>query len=399
MKSSRKFQRTILASSVLAMALSAPMFAQAAEQGSLLIWINGDKGYTAIQQIGDEFTKATGIPVKVEHPEDAPAKFQQAAASGKGPDIWIWAHDRIGEWIQGGLIQPVNPSKKIKDGIDPLGWNAFTTGGKVWGYPMSIEAVSLVYNKDLVPVPPKTMDDVLKLDKKLQANGKHAMLWDFTNTYFTWGLLAANGGYAFKKEADGSYNAKNVGVNNAGAVKGVQAVVNLINAGAMPATATYSDMEGQMASGQVAMMINGPWSWNNLKEKNINFGVASIPSVDGKAAAPFVGVLGAMINKASPNKDVAVEFIENNMLTVANLKKIDADKSLGVPANKALYDEFKSRPEIQATMASAKAGAPMPSNPEMGKFWSSMAPALQNITQGKEKVKEGLDKAAQRIMD
>ena len=399
MKSSRKFHRTILASSVLAIALSAPLFAQAAEQGTLLIWINGDKAYTAIQQIGDDFTKATGIAVKVEHPEDAPAKFQQAAASGKGPDIWIWAHDRIGEWIQGGLIQPVNPSKKAKDAIDPLAWKAFTTGGKVWGYPMSIEAVSLVYNKDLVPVPPKTMEEVLKIDKKLQANGKHAILWDFTNTYFSWGLLAANGGYAFKKDAEGSYDAKDVGVNNAGAVKGVQSIMNLISAGAMPNTATYSDMEGQMASGQVAMMINGPWSWNNLKEKNINFGVAPIPSVGGKAAAPFVGVLGAMINKASPNKDIAVEFIENNMLTVSSLKKIDADKSLGVPANKALYDEFKSRPEIQATMLSAQAGAPMPSNTEMGKFWSSMAPALQNITQGKEKVKEGLDKAAQRIKD
>ena len=330
------------------------------------------------------------MPVSVPH-------RPQAAAAGKGPDIWIWPHDRIGEWITGGLLEAVNPGKAIKDGIDPLAWKAFTTNGKVWGYPISIEAVALIYNKDLVPTPPKSFDDILVLDKKLQKDGKHAILWDFTNTYFTWGLIAANGGYAFKQKPDGSYDAKDVGVNNAGAIQGVETITGLIKAGAMPKTASYSDMEAAMAQGKVAMMINGPWSWGNLREKKINFGVAPIPAVGAKGGAPFVGVLGAMINKSSQNKDVAVEFIENYMLTVAGLKKMDADKPLGVPANKAFYEELKGNPLIQATMASAQAGAPMPSNPEMGKFWSSMATALQNITQDREPVKDGLNKAADRI--
>ena len=188
-----------------------------------------------------------------------------------------------------------------------------------------------------------------------------------------------------------------MGVNNAGAIQGVETITGLIKAGAMPKTASYSDMEAAMAQGKVAMMINGPWSWGNLREKKINFGVAPIPAVGAKGGAPFVGVLGAMINKSSQNKDVAVEFIENYMLTVAGLKKMDADKPLGVPANKAFYEELKGNPLIQATMASAQAGAPMPSNPEMGKFWSSMATALQNITQDREPVKDGLNKAADRI--
>jgi maltose/maltodextrin transport system substrate-binding protein len=37
--------------------------------------------------------------VTVEHPEDATAKFEQAAAAGKGPDIWMWPHDRAGSWV------------------------------------------------------------------------------------------------------------------------------------------------------------------------------------------------------------------------------------------------------------------------------------------------------------
>lgn len=398
-KKRRQFTQLALGGAMLALAAGFPQASLAGEPGKLLVWINGDKGYNGLQQIGDEFARKTGITVKVEHPEDAPAKFQQAAAAGKGPDIWIWAHDRIGEWIQSGLLEQVTPGKAIKDSIDPIAWKAFTTSGKTWGYPISIEAVALVYNKDLVHTPPKSFDEVLELDKKLSAQGKKAILWDFTNTYFTWGLIAANGGYPFKAKADGSYDAKDVGVNNRGAVQGVETVVKLIQSGAMPKTATYADMEAQMAQGKVAMMINGPWSWDNLKDKKINFGVAPIPAVGNKGGSPFVGVLGAMINKSSPNKELAVEFIENHMLSVNGLKKIDADKPLGVPANKAFFAELKSNPMIQATMASAEAGRPMPTNPEMGKFWSAMSAALQNITQGKETAKEGLDKAAARIVN
>ncbi|MBX3619176.1 MAG: maltose/maltodextrin ABC transporter substrate-binding protein MalE [Rhizobacter sp.] len=372
-------------------------WAGAAEQGKLLIWINGDKGYNGIAKIGEEFTKKTGVQVVVEHPEDAPGKFQQAAAAGKGPDIWIWPHDRIGEWIAGGLLQTVNPSKKVQSEIDPLAWRAFTVGGKTWGYPMSIEAVSLVYNKALVPTPPKTFEEVIALDKKLSALGKKAILWDYNNTYFTWPLLAANGGYAFKLKADGNYDPNDTGVNNAGALKGAELLAKMVKDGVMTKGAGYAEMEAGMAQGKVAMMINGPWSWDNLKKANIDFGVAKIPMVAGKKAAPFVGVLGAMISKASPNRDIAIEFIENHMLTVQGLKQINDDVPLGTPANKALFAELKSNPNIQATMASAQDGAPMPNNPEMGRFWASMASALQNMTEGRQSPKEALDAAAKRI--
>lgn len=381
----------------LAITGSLPFAAQAAEPGKLLIWINGDKGYNGLAKVGEEFTAKTGVAVVVEHPEDAPNKFQQAAAAGKGPDIWIWPHDRIGEWIAGGLLQPVTPSKKVLADLDPLAVKAFSVGGKQWGYPMSIEAVSLVYNKALVPNPPKTFDEVIALDKKLAASGKKAILWDYNNTYFTWPLLAAGGGYPFKLKADGNFDPADTGVNNAGALKGAELLSKLVKDGVMTKGAGYAEMEAGMAQGKVAMMINGPWSWDNLKKANIDFGVARIPSVNGKKAAPFVGVLGAMVSKASPNRDVAVEFIENFMLAPKGLKTINDDVPLGTPASKALFAELKGNPNIQATMASAQDGAPMPNNPEMGRFWSSMESALKNMTEGRQQPKEALDAAAKRI--
>jgi maltose/maltodextrin transport system substrate-binding protein len=391
-------KRTLLAAAAaLALGSAFAPLAQAAEPGKLLVWINGDKGYKGIIKIGEEFTKKTGIAVTVEYPEDAPSKFQAAAAAGKGPDIWIWPHDRIGEWIEGGLLQPITPGKKVQADIDPLAWKAFTVGGKTWGYPLSVEAVALVYNKALVPTPPKSFEEVIALDKKLSASGKKAILWDYNNTYFTWPLLAANGGYPFKQKPDGSYNAADTGVNNAGALKGAELLSKMIKDGVMTKGANYAEMEAGMAQGKVAMMINGPWSWDNLKKANIDFGVAKIPTVAGKKAAPFVGVLGAMVTKATPNKDLAVEFLENHMLTVDGLKKINDDVPLGTPANKAFFNELKNNPNIQATMASAQDGAPMPNNKEMGRFWSSMASALQNMTEGRQSPKEAMDAAAKRI--
>jgi maltose/maltodextrin transport system substrate-binding protein len=372
--------------------------AQAAEKGSLLIWINGDKGYEGIAKIGEKFTRDTGIKVTVEHPEDAIAKFEQAAAAGKGPDIWMWPHDRAGSWITAGLIAPVTPSKKTVDAIDPLAWKAWNIGGKTWGYPLSIEAVALIHNKRLVPVPPATWDEVIALDKKLAAQNKRAIMWPMTEIYYSYGLISAAGGYAFKRNADGTYDARDVGINNPGAVRGVETLMGLIQAGVMPRTASYADAEAGVNEGRIAMMINGPWSWNNLKKSKIDFGVAPYPKIDGRQGGPFVGVLGAMLSTASPNKELANEFMENYLLSIEGLKAVNAHVPLGVPANKAFYAELKGDPLIAGTMAAAQGGTPMPNNPEMTRFWSGMAAALQNITQGREGVKDGLDRAARRIL-
>jgi maltose/maltodextrin transport system substrate-binding protein len=378
-------------------ALGASGRVNAADKGSLLIWINGDKGYEGIAKIAEKFTKDTGIAVKIEHPENAIDKFEQATAAGKGPDIWIWPHDRAGSWITAGLIAPVTPSKKTVSEIDPLAWSAWTIGGKTWGYPLSIEAVALLYNKALVPTPPGSWDEVFAIDKKLRAQKKNAIMWSTSEIYYTYGLVSAGGGYAFKRKPDGTYDPKDTGMNNAGAVKGLEVLVRLVKEGGVPRSSSYADAEAAMNDGRVAMTFNGPWSWNNLKKSKIDFGIAPYPKVDGKQGGSFVGVLGAMISTASPNKELANEFLENYLLSKDGLHAMNAHVPLGVPANKAFFDELKSDPLIAGTMAAAKSGTIMPNNSEMSRFWTVMLAALQNITQGRETVKQGLDRAAKRI--
>jgi len=393
----RNWIRGAMCAAVVAALSGSASVAFASDPGKLLIWINGDKGYNGLQKVGDAFTQKSGVPVTVEHPEDATGKFQQAAAAGQGPDIWCWPHDRLGEWAKAGLVVPVNPSKKIHDGIEDEAWKAFQYQGKTWGYPISVEAIGLVYNKALVKVPPKSFADVVKLDKELSAKGKHAILWDYNNTYFTWPLLAANGGYVFGRDAHGEYDPAKVGVNSPGALKGAELLASLIKSGVMPKGSDYAAMEGGFNKGDVAMMITGPWAWDNARKSNIDFGVAPIPDVGGKPARPFVGVLGCMISAPSKNKDIAKEFIENYLLSLDGLKTINADVPLGTPANKAFFKELAENPNIKATMENARRGEPMPNIPEMGKFWSSMASALENITNERQSPKDALNAAAERM--
>jgi maltose/maltodextrin transport system substrate-binding protein len=364
----------------------------------LLVWINGDKGYNGLQKVGDAFTQLSGVPVVVQHPEGAPDKFQAAAGAGKGPDIFCWPHDRAGEWAKSGLIVPIKPSRRVRDEIESSAWSAFTYQGKVWGYPLSIEANGLIYNKALVKTPPATFDEVIALDKQMQAQGKRAILWDYNKSFFTFPMLAGAGGFVFGRTPQGDYDPTQVGVNTAGAVKAAEMLARLINDGYMPRGARYAEMESSFSRGQVAMMISGPWAWDNAKKSGIDFGVAPIPSVGSQPSKPFVGVLGCMIAAPSPSKDIAREFIENHLLKVEQLKVVSADVPLGTPANKAYFAELSADPAIRATMENARRGEPIPNIPETGRFFPAMDAALEAITTGRQSPKDALDGAAARML-
>ena len=370
--------------------------AQAADL-KLLVWINGDKGYNGLQKVGDAFERDSGVKVTVQHPEGAPDKFQSSSGAGKGPDVFCWPHDRAGEWARSGLIVPIRPREKLRNEIDASAWKAFQYQGQTWGYPIAIEAIGLIYNKKLLPTPPESFEEVIAMDRAFVAQGKKAILWDYDKSFFSWPMLAGAGGYIFGRDAAGNLDVHDIGVNTPGAVKAAEVLSGLVRNGQMPKGAGYAEMESAFSRGEVAMMISGPWAWDNARRSNIDFGVAKIPSVNGHPAKPFVGVLGCMIAAPSKVKDLAREFIENYLLRVDSLKTINADVPLGTPANKVFYAELASDPNISATMENARVGEPIPNIPETGKFFTAMDAALEAITQGRQSPKAALDGAAERI--
>ncbi len=382
---------------VSSLSISTNAYAQSAP--NLLVWINGDKGYNGLQKVGDNFTKVSGIKVVVQHPEGAPDKFQAAAGAGKGPDIFCWPHDRIGEWASSGLITPVQPASRLRNEIDDSAWKAVTYRGRAWAYPIAMEAIGLVYNKALVKEVPATFDDVIKLNNSLKTQGKTAILWDYNKSFFTWPLLAGAGAFVFERKPDGDLDPEKVGVATEGSIQAVQMLNKLIVDGHMPKGAKYSEMEAGFAQGKVAMMITGPWAWDNARKAKIDFGVASIPAViAGKPSKPFVGVLGCMITAPSKYKDIAREFIEQHLLKIDSLKIISADVPLGTPANKAYATELAADPLIRATMENIRVGEPLPNIPQIGKFWPALDAALEAITNGRQAPSEAMKGAAARMV-
>ncbi|WP_407222332.1 extracellular solute-binding protein [Escherichia coli] len=94
------------------------------------------------------------MKVTVEHPDKLEEKFPQVAATGDGPDIIFWAHDRFGGYAQSGLLAEITPTKRSGTSCIRLP-DAVRYNGKLIAYPIAVEALSLIYNKDLLPNPPK----------------------------------------------------------------------------------------------------------------------------------------------------------------------------------------------------------------------------------------------------
>lgn len=388
-------RKTLTAVALLTAMNSFSAFA-AIEEGQLTIWINGDKGYNGLAEVGKQFEADTGIKVTVSHPDSLQDKFPQVAATGDGPDIVFWAHDRFGGYAQAGLLAEIKPSKELKDSMIDFTWDAVKYKGKYIGYPVAVESLSLIYNKDLVKTPPKNWEDVAALDKQLKTQGKSAIMWNLKEPYFTWPLMAADGGYAFKVSANG-YDVKDAGVNNAGVKSSMQLVQKLLADKVISPDMDYSVSESEFIKGNVALTINGPWAWGNIDKSEINYGVAQLPRFNGNHSKPFVGVLTAGISTASPNKDLAVEFIENYLLTNEGLATVNSDKPLGAVALTSYQAQLASDSRIAATMDNAMNGEIMPNIPQMNAFWGATKNAIINIVDGRQSIDAALSDAEKQM--
>jgi maltose/maltodextrin transport system substrate-binding protein len=368
--------------------------------GQLLIWMDADRA-SAMQLVANQFETDFGIPVRIETPEKITENFPLAVQAGKGPDIAIWAHDKVGAWADGGVIAPVEVTAAYKQQFYPITWDAVRHRKQLWGYPISLEAIGLIYNKKLVSgVPPTQLSDLVGFDQKFKVEhpGMRSILWDYSSPYYSWGILASGGAYIFGKTADG-YDPRNVGVASDRAVRALSEIVHLIDIGVLPRVASGGDISQElMAQGKLAMMISGPWDWPNLIKSGIDFGVTPMPGINGKLGRAFIGVQVAFINRSSPNRDLAKEFLEKYAITKESLRAMDHVKPIGIPAMISLSDEVSQNNLLLGEMKRCvDEGEVMPNIPQMGRFWISMAAALETATSGRSGPSAAL-KDAQREM-
>jgi len=367
--------------------------------GELLIWMDNQRG-RALGPIAQKFQSDLGLKVTIETPEKITDTFPIAAQAGKGPDVVIWAHDKVGEWADAGLISQIDMPPKYVDKFFPKAWEALMHAGENWGYPIALETVTLIYNKALLDGPPPLeLSQLAAVDQEVQKNhpGVATILWDLNSAYYTWGMLASGGGFVFGKKGT-DYDLRNVGIATPGAIEALNQLVGLIQQGILPKVCAYSETEDLMGKGKLAMMISGPWAWSNLIQKGIDFGLSPVPGVNGQVGRPFVGVSVAYLNRSSPNQDLAREFIERYLLTDEGLIAMNSAKPVGVPALLSVYKKLSENDvHLRQLKTCVDYGEVMPNVPQMGQFFSALSAALQLAAGGRLSPAEALQQAEANI--
>jgi len=363
--------------------------------GELLIWMDNDRA-KGLAPIAQKFHDNFGLKVTIDTPEKITDSFPMAAQAGKGPDVVVWAHDKVGEWADAGLIAPIEVSGEFSRKFFPKAWQAVLHREWIWGYPIGLETVTLIYNKNLlIGSPPAGLAQLVSINHEMKTRnpGVIPILWDYKSAYYSWGILASAGAYVFAK-AGRDYDLHNIGVANRRAIQGLSEIIALVKAGVLPKSVSYGVTEELMSQGKLAMTISGPWAWANLVKNGIDFGLAPIPGVHGNVGRPFVGVSVAYLNRWSPNQDLAKEFLEHYFLTEAGLSAMDRAKPIGVPALISLYESMaKDSTLLRELKAGVDQGQIMPNIPQMGRFFSAVGTALQIAAEGRASPKEALQEA------
>lgn len=343
------------------------------EKKEVVIWSQyTDKDLQIIKDFADTWSKQSGYPVKVVEDKGGFDSLVTASKSPNGPDVLVGlANDHLGSFVKGNLIDEV-PSGVMDDSnyIDPA-LAASSYNGKRYSVPLTLETYLLFYNKDKVPTPPKTWDEMIEMGKKV---GFNYCLNDF---YYSLAVIRGAGGYVFKGDDKGSFDVNDIGLNNEDAVKGFTMINDLANTSKLVSPSVTGDIaRGNFQNGKVGLYISGPWDVNTFTKAKVNFGVAPYPQINGKPVPTTSGIKIAVVSKTAKNKDGAWEFMK---YLAANGPMAIFKQTAAIPVLKSdlAKDEIKNNPITAAFSEQAKYAVPMPSAPEFGQVWE---PAKNNIT-------------------
>ena len=230
----------------------------------LTIWAD-EKRAPVLEGIAKGFTDQYGVNVNVVQKgfDNLRNDFKVAAPTGEGPDILLGAHDWIGEFNASGLLSEVSLGDKAAN-FAPAAVQGFTyTDGKLYGMPQSLENIALYYNTDLVKTPPTTWTEVMSLSKEIKdAGNKYGFLIQTSDPYHFYPIQTAFDGYIFGKNADGSYNAKDIGLNSEGSVAAFDWLNSMYDEGLLDRGSNIDSglLASAFQNGDAAMIISGPWN-------------------------------------------------------------------------------------------------------------------------------------------
>ena len=184
--------------------------------------------------------------------------------------------------------------------------NSLTIDGRIYGIPFGSNNLCLFYNEDMLKDAgcevPKTWDDLVDVAKKTTKDGVFGLGLS--------GLQNEEGTFQFLPFL-WSTGATSYEMNSEGGIKALGLYKELIDSGAMSKEVinwTQGDAMNQFISGNLAMMINGPWQVPTMRAEvpDLNWNVDLIP-MDKANASDLGGENFAIIN--NDNVDNSLDFL------------------------------------------------------------------------------------------
>ncbi len=380
------FNRTAILSGLLAAAaLLLGNLAQAATE--LTVWhaYRGDEK-TAFEKVVAMYnSKQKDVAVRtLAVPYDAYAdKISASVPRGKGPDVFIFAQDRLGGWVEAGqTIEPIDffLDDKVTAQLVPGMMKAMTYRDTVYGLPLNYKSIAMIYNTALVKTPPKTTGELVKLAKSMTdaKTGRFGLAYEYSNFFFHAALMNAYGGQVFGPGAVPTIDLP----QNVAAVK---TMLKWYKAdGILPADPSSTLIASLFNDGKAAIVFSGPWFLGEVQDK-VKYAVAPLPTVDeagGKPMRPWLTVEGVYVSAGSANKEKAYDFA--SFLVSREAALVLATEGGQLPTNRAVYDDprVKANPTIQGFRRQLETAIPMPNYAEMTLMWSPVTTAMNKIVKG-----------------
>ena len=320
--------------------------------------------------------------------DNLPQKVTNAIPRGQGPDLFIFAHDRLGDWTGKRLIEPVgfwvDPAMARR--FLPGTLDAFMAKGALYGLPLTYKSVALFYNKDMVPRPPKTTDELLAMGRRLtdREKGRYGLVYQATDIYFHAPWLFGFGGRLLRRKGCG-YAPDIVSNQAIAALKFARRLAG--PRGIVPPEVTGQLVTTLFRSGRAAMAISGPWFLSGLAgARHLRYGVAVLPVVSqtGKPAAPLLSVEGIFMSSRCRHKQAAFAFMK--YLTSRRSSALRLSMARQLPVDRDVAGKVIGRdPVLAAFVRQRQAARLTPSTPMMRVLWRPYSKALAAvIARGKD---------------
>ncbi|GAA2799490.1 extracellular solute-binding protein [Saccharopolyspora taberi] len=354
--------------------------------------------------IAQECGRTGGYEVAVETVsfDQALNNYKTAAQGGQGPDVLRADVGWVAQLAQAGLVQDLSGTPLAADTGDFLAQPLESTRheGKTYAVPQVTDALALFYNKRKLDeagvAPPKSWEELRAAAPRL--GGQNAFFIN-NDEYYALPFLYTHGGDLVNPAG------KTIDINTPESVRGLQTAKDLLDAGAartaLDQTNSYSNMKTAFTSGEVAMVVDGPWAAAEYLESEefadpSNLGIAPVP---GSATPSPVGGHDYVIRQGSDATDASVKFVQ--CMSSAQNQAAIAEKLGLLPTRRSAYDS----PAVTANRM-VSAFKPLVDGahsrawiPEGAELLDPLQTAYADILAGRKETKAALDETAKLYKD